>query len=84
MKVKGNFVFIDQDLSIVNSDNNEEKIYLSNERAAFLWNYISKKEATKEELLHALLDNFDISTVLALNDIDVFLKQLNESGILIL
>ncbi len=56
-------------------------IYLT-ETLAFLWNFIQDKPVTKEEMLHALLAEFDISTVLALNDIDIFIKTLNENGIL--
>ncbi len=37
---------------------------------------------TKSEMLNALLDNFEISTVLALGDIDVFLRTMRENGII--
>ena len=52
------------------------------ETTAYLWELLCKQDMTKEELLHALLNKFDISTVLALNDIDVFVKAMKESGIL--
>lgn len=52
------------------------------ETAVCLWEMVSKGDATKEQLLNALLEKFDISTVLALNDIDVFIKTLKENGIL--
>ena len=52
------------------------------ETSAFLWNMIQNENASKEKMLNALLDNFDISTVLALNNIDVFIKTLKENGIL--
>ncbi len=64
----------------INRDFNST-IYLT-ETLVFLWNFIQDKAVTKEEMLHALLDNFDISTVLALNDIDIFIRILNENGIL--
>lgn len=48
------------------------------ETAAFLWHALSNGECTKQQLLNELLSNFDISTVLALNDIDVFLKTLRK------
>lgn len=47
-----------------------------------LWNMLINGKTSKEEMLHELLNKFDISTVLALNDIDVFLKTLKENGIL--
>lgn len=52
------------------------------ETLAFLWNLLESKSVTKEEMLNALLNKFDISTVLALNDIDIFIKILKENGIL--
>ncbi len=50
--------------------------------SSFLWSKLKEGEKTKEELLGLLLDNFDISTVLALNDIDVFVKTLKKDGII--
>lgn len=52
------------------------------ETSAFLWNMIQNENTSKEKMLNALLDNFDISTVLALNNIDVFIRTLKENGIL--
>lgn len=52
------------------------------ETSAFLWNMIQNENATKEKMLNGLLDNFDMSTVLALNNIDVFIRILKENGIL--
>ena len=52
------------------------------ETAAFLWKCLEKGEMNKEQLVHALLDNFDISTVLALADVDSFFKTLKENGII--
>lgn len=50
--------------------------------STYLWNLLQKENVTKEQMLHGLLDTFDISTVLALNDIDIFIKTLKENGIL--
>ena len=55
---------------------------LLTETSAYLWNLLQNEKATKEQMLNGLLDNFDISTVLALNDIDVFIRTLRENGIL--
>lgn len=52
------------------------------ETSALLWDLLKYKNATKEEMLNALLEKFDISTVLALNNIDVFIRTLKENGIL--
>ena len=50
--------------------------------SVLLWNMLINGTATKEEMLNELLHKFDISTVLALNNIDVFVRTLNENGIL--
>ncbi|MBR4073050.1 MAG: PqqD family protein [Clostridia bacterium] len=52
------------------------------ETATYLWNCLKEREMTKEQMVNALLENFDISTVLALSDVDSFFKTLKENGIL--
>lgn len=50
--------------------------------SSFLWEKLREGEKSKEELFKLLLECFDISTVLALNDIDVFVKTLKKDGII--
>ena len=50
--------------------------------SVFLWNLLKEKDVTKTEMLGALIENFDISTVLALGDIDVFVRTMKENGII--
>ncbi len=50
--------------------------------AVFLWNLLKEKDVTKTEMLNALIENFDISTVLALGDIDVFVRTMKKNGII--
>lgn len=50
--------------------------------AVFLWNLLKEKEVTKTEMLDALIGEFDISTVLALGNIDVFVRTLKENDII--
>ncbi len=52
------------------------------ETSVFLWKLLEKGDVTKEEMLNAILSSFDISTVLALNNIDVFVKTLIKHGII--
>lgn len=52
------------------------------ETAVFLWNLLNEREVTKTEMLDALIGNFDISTVLALGDIDVFVRTMKENGVI--
>lgn len=64
------------------SDNGElENTIVLTDTALFLWNLLKQKDVSKTEMLNALLNNFDISTVLALGDIDVFLRTMKENGI---
>ena len=48
----------------------------------FLWNMLKNGDVSKPQMLDALLDNFDISTVLALSDIDVFIRTMRENGLI--
>ncbi len=48
----------------------------------FLWNLLKGRDVSKTEMLDALLENFEISTVLALSDIDVFLRTMKENGLI--
>ncbi len=59
-----------------------ENTIVLTETAAFLWHMLEKGTPTKKEMLDALLDSFEISTVLALGDIDVFLRTMRENGII--
>ncbi len=52
------------------------------ETSELLWNMLKNECATKEQMLNALLEKYDISTVLALSNIDIFIKTLKENGIL--
>ena len=59
-----------------------DNVITLNESAVFLWNLLKEKDVTKAEMLNALISNFDISTVLALGDIDVFVRTMKENGII--
>ncbi len=52
------------------------------ETVEVLWNLLKEGQATKTEMLETLINKFDISTVLALGDIDVFVRVLKENDII--
>ena len=52
------------------------------ESSEYLWKMIQDGTVNKEQLLNGLLDKFEISAVLALSNIDIFIKTLKENGIL--
>lgn len=87
MKIKQGFSLkTENGQTVIICDKNINKDFnstiLLTETSAYLWKLLQNQNATKEQMLHGLLDNFDISTVLALNDIDIFIKILKENGIL--
>lgn len=87
MKIKLGFSLKEENgQSVIVCDKNINRNFTSSiiltETAAHLWKMLKNQNATKEQMLHGLLQNFDISTVLALNDIDVFIKTLKENGII--
>ena len=87
MKIKQGFYLKEENgQSIVVCDKAINRNFTSSiiltDTSAHLWKMLKNENATKEQMLHGLLQNFDISTVLALNDIDVFIKILKENGIL--
>ncbi len=83
MKIKNGYSIIRSNDSFIVAFNGvtlEKAIYL-NEIGAFLWDCLKEKDCTANELLNLLLDKFEISTVLALGEIDTFIKNINENGI---
>lgn len=52
-----------------------------NETGAFLWEKL-KNETTKEELLDALLSEYDVEKSVAESDVNEFLKTLHEKELL--
>lgn len=67
--------------TVVADNGKLENTIVLTDTSLFLWNLLKSKDVTKTEMLNALLENFDISTVLALGDIDVFLRTMKENGI---
>ncbi len=74
----GQWVVVSKNVDSLKLDN----VITLNESAVFLWNLLKEKDVTKAEMLNALINNFDISTVLALGDIDVFVRTMKENGII--
>ncbi len=86
MKIKEGFNLVDRSGQwVVIADN--PAVSLNNTivltgTSVFLWNLLKEKEVTKTEMLNELLENFEISTVLALGNIDVFVRTMRENGII--
>ena len=61
-------------------DNFNNSIILGN-TAAMLFEYAKTKDLSRNDMLTFLLENTDISTVLALNDLNIFIKLMKENDI---
>lgn len=53
-----------------------------NSTGAFLWKLIDEKDMTKDDLIAAVLSEYDVDESVARADIDNFEKQLSDGGIL--
>lgn len=74
----GQWAVVSKEKTVVMPDN---AIVLTR-TAVFLWNLLKERDVTKTEMLNAVMEEFDISTVLALGDIDVFVRIMRENGII--
>ena len=87
MRIKDGFKLVNMQGQNTVVLNNGKSVSFNNtivltDTAAFLWKMLENGNPTKKEMLNALLLNFDISTVLALSDIDIFLRTMRENEIL--
>ena len=87
MKIKKEFSLKKENgQSIIICDKNINRNFNSTivltDTSAYLWDLLKTQNATKEQMLNGLLNKYDISTVLALNNIDIFIKTLKENGII--
>ncbi len=64
-----------------NNDINFNGMISLNESGAFLFNLL-KENITKEDLLQAMLNEYDVSKEVALNDIEKFIKVLQDNNLL--
>lgn len=79
MKLKNGY-YIEKENELYKIKPFEKTITLS-EIGVFLWESTKEKDLNSSELLNLLLDKFQISTVLALGEIDTFIKICKENGI---
>lgn len=82
MKIKSGCSIIQVDGQYLVQGPNIKAVITLDEISLFLWNELKDKEFSKNELLDLLLQKFEISTVLALGEIDKFVRVLKENGII--
>ena len=54
-----------------------------NETGAFLWKLMAEKDCSEEELVDALLAEYDVAREIAANDVHRIVEQLRESNIFV-
>ena len=52
------------------------------EVASFLWDMLASRDCTKEEMLAAVLSEYDVDEATASADLEVFLQQMRDVGVL--
>ena len=86
MKLKDGFYLESKDgqniVKSLDSLSRMENFITLNRSAAFLFKCLEDGCKTKEELFNSLINEMQISTVLALNDIDIFVRTMKENGII--
>ncbi len=83
MNIKDGFELVNRDgQDFIISNKNEKQVIPVSKYSVFLWNLLKKSPVTKNQMLESLLANYNISTVLALGEIDNFLRMLREYEII--
>ncbi len=88
MKIKQGFSLKNENgVTVIVCDKNINRDFNSTiqftDTSVFLWNILKNGVSSKEQMLNSLLRQYNnISTVLALNNIDVFIRTLKENGII--
>lgn len=87
MRIKSGFVLrkiADEWLVIAKGENalHFNSTILLNETSAFLWDRISSSACSEEELLTAVLDEYDVGEEQARSDVRAFVERMYEYGVL--
>lgn len=88
MKIKENFVLRELCGSFVVVAVGEQTLNFKgliklNETGAFLWKNMAEKDVTEEELLQALLSEYEVEKDIAQTDIKEFVDLLKEADLLV-
>lgn len=83
MNIKDGFEVINRDGNnfIIAKESDRQVIPIS-EYSVFLWNLLKESPMSSGQMLAKMLSAYDISTVLALGEIDNFLRMLRENEII--
>ncbi len=70
---------IDGHIFVITPDSRQHELHGAVE--LFLWQLCEEKPQSKNELITAVLDRFDVDESVASNDIEHFLSELTEAGV---
>ena len=76
-QICGEYVVVGEGLAQVNFN----KMLSLNESAAYLWQKVSDKEFTKEDLVKLLLDKYEVTPEVAAADVDKLVSVWVEQGV---
>jgi hypothetical protein len=83
LRIKSGFDIVNVDGHyVIKGEKSLNQTIILDEISLFLWNNLKDREFTKNEMLELLLNKFEISTVLALGEIDKFVRILRENEII--
>ncbi len=83
LRIKSGFDIVNVDEHyVIKGENSLNQTIILDEISLFLWNNLKDKDFSKNEMLDLLLKAFEISTVLALGEIDKFVRILRENEII--
>ena len=83
MKIKDEFFIKSENGQniVKNKTKNIDNVIVLGNTATMLFGLLKEKDCSQDEMLEFILQNTDISTVLALNDLNVFIKLMKENDI---
>lgn len=63
-------------------DTSRDDIKQLNEVASFIWSLVLKSKHSRDDMLSAIVKNFDVTLEIASIDLDHFLSELNKAGLI--
>ncbi len=76
-KVGGSYVAV----AVGETSKNFHGMVRLNETGAFLWKLLSEKDCSEEDLVEALLGEYDVSREIAAHDVHAVVESLEKNGI---
>lgn len=72
-----------EQIAMLHDKNMMTRVVAFNETALYLWNSLLLKDFTVEDVINLLLEKYDVDEATAKNDAAVWVKNLEDNGMLI-